>query len=231
MVHLSDLDWQKAGDEVIKDYKKGDNVKAVVLDVDGAKERISLGVKQLAGDPADTMAKYKKGDAVTCTVTSVGEAGIEVKIADSELTAFVKRGDLSRDRSEQRPERYNVGDKVDAAVISVDKAARRIAVSIKALEIAEEKQAVAHVRIVRLGRLSRRHLQGGDQEARRRRRRERVSTNRNLFRTIEARGKVCRAPNFCAAERQPGCSRLEPCLPLFDEAQRAELPSKRAATF
>jgi small subunit ribosomal protein S1 len=143
MVHLSDLDWQKPGDEVIKDYKKGDNVKAVVLDVDGAKERISLGVKQLAGDPADTMAKYKKGDAVTCTVTSFGEAGIEVKIADSELTAFVKRGDLSRDRSEQRPERYNVGDKVDAAVISVDKAARRIAVSIKALEIAEEKQAVA----------------------------------------------------------------------------------------
>ena len=143
MVHLSDLDWQKAGDEVIKDYKKGDNVKAIVLDVDGAKERISLGIKQLAGDPADAMAKYKKGDAVTCTVTSVSEAGIEVKIADSELTSFVKRGDLSRDRSEQRPERFNVGDKVDAAVISVDKAARRIAVSIKALELAEEKQAVA----------------------------------------------------------------------------------------
>jgi small subunit ribosomal protein S1 len=143
MVHLSDLDWQKPGDEVIKDYKKGDTVKAVVLDVDGAKERISLGVKQLAGDPADAMAKYKKGDAVTCTVTAVSDAGIEVKIADSELTAFVKRNDLSRDRSEQRPERYNVGDKVDAAVISVDKAARRISVSIKALEIAEEKQAVA----------------------------------------------------------------------------------------
>ena len=143
MVHLSDLDWQKAGDEAIKDYKKGDNVKAIVLDVDGAKERISLGIKQLAGDPADAMAKYKKGDAVTCTVTSVSEAGIEVKIADSELTSFVKRGDLSRDRSEQRPERFNVGDKVDAAVISVDKAARRIAVSVKALELAEEKQAVA----------------------------------------------------------------------------------------
>ena len=143
MVHLSDLDWQKAGDEVIKDYKKGDNVKAIVLDVDGAKERISLGIKQLAGDPADAMAKYKKGDAVTCTVTSVSEAGIEVKIADSELTSFVKRGDLSRDRSEQRPERFNVGDKLDAGVISVDKAARRIAVSVKALELAEEKQAVA----------------------------------------------------------------------------------------
>ncbi|MBS0253589.1 MAG: 30S ribosomal protein S1 [Proteobacteria bacterium] len=143
MVHLSDLDWQKAGDEVIKDYKKGDNVKAVVLDVDGSKERISLGIKQLAGDPADAMAKYKKGDAVTGTVTSVSEAGIEVRIADSELTSFIKRGDLSRDRSEQRPERFNVGDKVDAAVVSVDKAARRIAVSIKALELAEEKQAVA----------------------------------------------------------------------------------------
>jgi small subunit ribosomal protein S1 len=143
MIHLSDLDWQKPGDEVIKDYKKGDPVKAVVLDVDGAKERISLGVKQLAGDPADAMAKYKKGDAVTCAVTAVSEAGIDVKIADSELTSFVKRSDLSRDRSEQRPERYNVGDKVDAAVVSVDKAARRIAVSIKALELAEEKQAVA----------------------------------------------------------------------------------------
>jgi small subunit ribosomal protein S1 len=143
MVHLSDLDWQKAGDEVIKDYKKGDNVKAIVLDVDGSKERISLGIKQLAGDPADAMAKYKKGDTVTGTVTSVSEAGIEVKIADSELTSFIKRGDLSRDRSEQRPERFNVGDKIDAAVISVDKAARRIAVSVKALELAEEKQAVA----------------------------------------------------------------------------------------
>ena len=143
MVHLSDLDWQKPGDEVIKDYKKGDNVKAIVLDVDGSKERISLGIKQLAGDPADAMAKYKKGDAVTGTVTSVSDAGIEVKIADSELTSFIKRADLSRDRSEQRPERFNVGDKVDAAVVSVDKAARRIAVSIKALELAEEKQAVA----------------------------------------------------------------------------------------
>ncbi len=143
MVHLSDLDWQKAGDEAIKDYKKGDTVKAVVLDVDGSKERISLGVKQLGGDPVDAMAKFKKGDAVTCTVTVVSEAGIEVKVADSDLTAFVKRGDLSRDRSEQRPERFNVGDKVDAAVLSVDKAARKLAVSIKALEMAEEKQAVA----------------------------------------------------------------------------------------
>jgi small subunit ribosomal protein S1 len=143
MVHLSDLDWNKAGEEVIKDYKKGDNVKAVVLDVDSSKERISLGIKQLAGDPLDTLGKYKKGDAVTCEVTAVEPNGIMVKIADSDITTYIKRADLSRDRSEQRPERYNVGNKVDAQVLSVDKAARRIQVSIKALEIAEEKQAVA----------------------------------------------------------------------------------------
>jgi small subunit ribosomal protein S1 len=143
MVHLSDLDWQKAGEEAIKDYKKGDTVKAIVLDVDSAKERISLGIKQLGGDPADTLAKYKKGDQVTCEVVAVQENGIEVKIADTEMTTFVKRSDLSRDRSEQRPERFSVGQKVDAAVISVDKAARRINVSIKQLEISEEKQAVA----------------------------------------------------------------------------------------
>ncbi len=143
MVHLSDIDWSKAGDEVIKDYKKGDTVKAVVLDVDSQKERISLGIKQLSGDPADALAKYKKGDQVTCEVVAVQENGIEVKLADSDITTFIKRSDLSRDRSEQRPERFTVGQKVDAAVMSAEKASRRITVSIKALEIAEEKQAVA----------------------------------------------------------------------------------------
>ena len=143
MVHLSDLDWNKPGDEMIKEFKKGDTIKAAVLDVDSAKERISLGIKQLAGDPADTLAKYKKGDAVTCVVVMVQDNGIEVKIGDSEITSFIRRSDLSRDRAEQRPERFNVGDKVDASVLSVDKAARRISVSIKQLEMAEEKQAVA----------------------------------------------------------------------------------------
>ena len=143
MVHLSDLDWQRAGDEAIKDYKKGDMVKATVLDVDSQKERISLGIKQLGGDPIDTLGKFKKGDVVTCEVIAVQENGVEVKLADSDLTSFLKRSDLSRDRSEQRPERFNVGDKVDAAVTTVDKTARRISVSVKALEIAEEKQAVA----------------------------------------------------------------------------------------
>jgi small subunit ribosomal protein S1 len=143
MVHLSDLDWNKSGDEAIKDYKKGDTVKAVVLDVDPAKERISLGIKQVSGDPLDTIGKLRKGSQVTCEVLAVQDNGIEVKLADTDITTFIKRSDLSRDRSEQRPERFNVGDKVDGAIISLDKHSRRITVSIKALEIAEEKQAVA----------------------------------------------------------------------------------------
>ncbi len=143
MVHLSDLDWNRPGDEAIKDYKKGDNVTAAVLDVDSSKERISLGIKQLKSDPAEALGKFKKGSAVTCEITAIHDNGIEVKIAETELTAFVKRSDLSRDRSEQRPERFNVGDKIDAAVTNVDKAGRKISLSIKALEIAEEKQAVA----------------------------------------------------------------------------------------
>jgi small subunit ribosomal protein S1 len=143
MVHLSDLDWNRSGDEAIKDYKKGDTVKAVVLDVDAQKERISLGIKQVGGDPLESIGKLKKGAQVTCEVMAVQESGIEVKLADTDITTFIKRNDLSRDRSEQRPERFNVGDKVDAAVTSLDKSSRRVTVSIKALEIAEEKQAVA----------------------------------------------------------------------------------------
>jgi small subunit ribosomal protein S1 len=143
MVHLSDLDWNKSGDEAIKDYKKGDIVKAVVLDVDGQKERISLGIKQVGGDPLEAVGKLRKGSQVTCEVLAVQDGGIEVKLADTDITTFIKRSELSRDRSEQRPERFNVGDKVDAAVTNVDRNSRRITVSIKALEIAEEKQAVA----------------------------------------------------------------------------------------
>jgi small subunit ribosomal protein S1 len=143
MVHLSDLDWAKPGEEVIKDYKKGDTVKAQVLEVDGAKERISLGIKQLSGDPIDALGKYKKGDTVTCEVTAVEENGLHVKIADTDLVSYIKRADLARDRAEQRTERFSVGNKVDASVLSVDKASRKIAVSIKQHEISEEKSAVA----------------------------------------------------------------------------------------
>ncbi len=143
MVHLSDLDWNKAGDEAIKDYKKGDNVKAAVLDVDSAKERISLGIKQVGADPLQAVGNLKKGDRVTCEIVGVQEGGIEVKIAGSDATTFIKRADLSRDRAEQRPERFTVGNKVDAAVTQFDRTSRRVTVSIKALELAEEKQAVA----------------------------------------------------------------------------------------
>jgi small subunit ribosomal protein S1 len=143
MVHLSDLDWRRSGEDAIKDYKKGDHVRAQVLDVDIEKERISLGIKQVAGDPMQQLAGIKKGDTVTCEVIGVQESGIDVKIAGSEMTAFIKRADLARDRSEQRPERFAVGEKVDARVIQIDSKNRKISVSIKALEIAEEKAAVA----------------------------------------------------------------------------------------
>ena len=143
MVHLSDLDWNRPGDQVIKEFKKGDTVKAVVLDVDASKERISLGIKQVGADPMDSVAKLKKGDQVTCEIMQVQEGGLECKIVGSDVTTFIKRADLSRDRAEQRPERFAVGDKVDGQVLTVDRTTRRITVSIKALEIAEEKEAVA----------------------------------------------------------------------------------------
>jgi small subunit ribosomal protein S1 len=143
MVHLSDLDWNKQGEEAIKDFKKGDTIKAVVLDVDASKERISLGIKQMAGDPMQGLVAGKKGDQVTCEVTKVTENGLDVKIIGTDLVSFVKRADISRDRAEQRPERFNVGDKVDAAITSIDRATKKVGVSIKALEMAEEKQAVA----------------------------------------------------------------------------------------
>jgi small subunit ribosomal protein S1 len=145
MVHLSDLDWNRPGEQAIEDYNRGDMVKAQVLDVDVEKERISLGVKQVAGDPYVEAAagEVRKGAVVTCEVIDVKENGIEVKIADTDLTAFIRRADLSRDRSEQRPERFAKGEKVDARVTNFDKKAHKVAVSIKALEIAEEKEAVA----------------------------------------------------------------------------------------
>ncbi|MGE0603855.1 MAG: S1 RNA-binding domain-containing protein, partial [Xanthobacteraceae bacterium] len=125
------------------EFKKGDMVKAVVLDVDVEKERNSLGIKQLGGDPFAEAGDLKKGAVVTCEVTAVNDGGIEVKIVDTDMTAFIKRSDLARDRNDQRPERFAVGEKVDARVTLFDKKAHKVGVSIKALEIAEEKEAVA----------------------------------------------------------------------------------------
>jgi small subunit ribosomal protein S1 len=143
MVHLSDLDWKRPGEQVIDEYKKGDMVKAVVLDVDVEKERISLGVKQMQGDPFAEPGDLKKGAVITCEVTEVKESGLEVKIVGTEFTSFIKRSELARDRSEQRSERFAVGQKVDARVTQFDRKARKVTVSIKALEVAEEKEAIA----------------------------------------------------------------------------------------
>ena len=150
MVHLSDLDWKRPGEQVIEEYKKGDKVQAQVLDVDVEKERISLGIKQLAegGAPAAAAGEavpgeLKKGVVVTCEVTEVKEGGIDVKIVGTEYTSFIKRSELARDRSEQRPDRFAVGQKVDARVTQFDRRTRRVTVSIKALEVAEEKEAIA----------------------------------------------------------------------------------------
>ncbi|HEY5107176.1 MAG TPA: 30S ribosomal protein S1 [Caulobacteraceae bacterium] len=143
MVHLSDIDWNSSGEEAMAHYKKGDMVKAQVLDVDVEKERISLGIKQLSGDPMVADA-FRKGQTVTATVTEITSGGIEVKFGDeaAPMGAFIRKSDLSRDRSEQRPDRYAVGDRLDAQITNIDKAARRVSLSVKALEMAEDKQAI-----------------------------------------------------------------------------------------
>ncbi|EJN00039.1 30S ribosomal protein S1 [Phyllobacterium sp. YR531] len=146
MVHLSDLDWNRPGEQVIEEYNKGDMVKAQVLDVDVEKERISLGIKQLTGDKvgeAATSGELRKNAVVTVEVTAITDGGLEVRLVDHDLDTFIRRADLSRDRDEQRPERFTVGQKADARVIAFDKKTRKLQVSIKALEIAEEKEAVA----------------------------------------------------------------------------------------
>ena len=147
MVHLSDLDWKRPGEQVIEEYKKGDMVKAQVLDVDVEKERISLGIKQLGADPfnqkVEGEADLRKGAVVTCEITEVKEGGLEVTIVGTDMTAFIKRNELARDRADQRPERFAVGEKVDGRITIFDRKARKVSVSIKALEMAEEKEAIA----------------------------------------------------------------------------------------
>ena len=141
MVHLSDLTWEGRGEDVIGDYRKGDIVQAVVSEVDQEKERISLSIKAAGGDPyAETIGGVKRGSIVTVEVTKIEDGGIEVEYEG--MKAFIRRSDLARDRADQRPERFSVGDKVDVRVTNVDSKNRRIGLSIKAREIAEEKEAV-----------------------------------------------------------------------------------------
>ncbi|WP_438956244.1 30S ribosomal protein S1 [Cognatiyoonia sp.] len=141
MVHLSDLTWEGRGEDVIGDFRKGDIVQAKVAEIDVEKERISLSIKALGGDPfADAIGDVKRGSIITVEVTKIEDGGIEV--AYEGMTSFIRRSDLSRDRSEQRPERFGVGDKVDVRVTNIDSKTRKLGLSIKAREIAEEKEAV-----------------------------------------------------------------------------------------
>ena len=140
MVHLSDISWATPGETAIQSYNKGDQVKVKVLTIDIEKERIGLGIKQLDDDPFQ-VAHSKRGQAVTCTVTALHDQGVDVEVLDG-LTGFVRRSDLARDRNEQRPDRFAVGDKFDAKLMQIDHGGRRITLSIKALEVEEEKQAV-----------------------------------------------------------------------------------------
>ena len=141
MVHINDIDWNLAGEEAVKKYNKGDTVSARVLDIDIEKERISLGIKQLSQDPTETI-DLRKNSIVTTTVVEITTGGIEVSIADGAMKAFIRKADLARDRGDQRPERFAVGDKVDALVTAFDKAGRKVSLSIKAMEIKDEKEAV-----------------------------------------------------------------------------------------
>jgi small subunit ribosomal protein S1 len=143
MVHLSDLSWEQTGEEAIKAYKKGDTVTVKILEVDADKERVSLGIKQLTGaDPvAEALGGVSKGAVVTGTVSAINERGIEVTVNDK-LSGFIKKGDLSRERSEQRPDRFAVGEKVDAKVVKIERGGK-LELSIKQREIDEDKKAMA----------------------------------------------------------------------------------------
>jgi small subunit ribosomal protein S1 len=142
MAHLSDLSWEKPGEVALAEFKKGDKVKAKVLDVDVEKERISLGLKQLAPDPFETGAsEFKKGNIVTCTVRALTDGGLEVTVGKG-MHGFIRKSELSRDRSEQRPDRFATGEKVDAKITHIDRAGRKLTLSVKAREVEEEKKAM-----------------------------------------------------------------------------------------
>ncbi|MFN3642992.1 MAG: 30S ribosomal protein S1 [Gemmobacter sp.] len=141
MVHLSDLSWDQRGEDAIANYRKGDTVKAAVSDVDVEKERISLSIKAVGDDSfTDAVDGVKRGSVITVVVSAIEDGGIEVDYNGAK--SFIRRSDLSRDRAEQRPERFQVGDKVDVRVTNIDSKTRRLGLSIKAREIAEEKEAV-----------------------------------------------------------------------------------------
>ena len=235
MVHLSDLDWNRPGEQAIEDYKKGDKVEAKVLDIDVEKERIAIGVKQLASDPFAAnkagedgeAGDLRKGSVVTCEVLEVKDGGLEVKIAGTELTTFIKRNELARDRGDQRPERFSVGEKVDARVTQFDRKARKIAVSIKALEVAEEKEAIAQYGSAELGRFAWRYSGRGAEGARQSRQGEVI--RRSLSKTQSPLGAI---PGGLFVGRASGIPR--PVNRRPSKARRigapVQLPMRKAAS-
>ncbi len=147
MVHITDLVWGGSPDDALKKYKRGDKVKVKILEINVKKERVSLGIKQLEPDPfAESVASLKEGEVVTCTVVKVQDGGILVEVAGAsgdKIEAFIRRGDLARNRSEQRPDRYAPGEKVDAQIMDIDKKQRKLTLSVKAREVAEVKEVTS----------------------------------------------------------------------------------------
>ncbi|MAU86799.1 MAG: 30S ribosomal protein S1 [Alphaproteobacteria bacterium] len=142
MIHLSDLDWNEKSESALEKYQKGQTVDVKVLDIDVEKERISLGIKQLSEDPFSGLKQIKKGDVVTCHITQIRDGGLDVTIGKDGIASSIKRSDLSVDKSEQRPERYAVGELVDAKVTQIDAKSNKLTLSIKSLQIEQEKEAV-----------------------------------------------------------------------------------------
>tara|TARA_B100001142_G_scaffold283252_1_gene296175 strand:- start:3047 stop:4867 length:1821 start_codon:yes stop_codon:yes gene_type:complete len=142
MIHLSDLDWNEKSESALEKYQKGQTVDVKVLDIDVEKERISLGIKQLSEDPFSGLKQIKKGDVVTCHITQIRDGGLDVTIGKDGIASSIKRSDLSVDKSEQRPERYAVGELVDAKVTQIDAKSNKVTLSIKSLQIEQEKEAV-----------------------------------------------------------------------------------------
>jgi len=141
MVHVSDISWDKSGEEALKDFEKGQNIKVKVIDIDPSKERISLGIKQLQDDPyGEIFEGLKKGQVVTGTVTLIQDKSVDVEVQG--ITGTIKKNDLGRDRADQRPDRFAVGEKVDAVITRIDKMGRKLELSIKSREIQEEKDAM-----------------------------------------------------------------------------------------
>jgi len=141
LIHLSDLAWNSSGEDIISNFKKGDLVKAKLLEIDIEKERVSLGIKQLTKDPMSDNKDLVRGNIVTSVIKSITEKGLHVEISEG-VNGFVKKSELAKERGDQRVDRFAVDEKIDGRIMSIDSNTREVNLSIKALQVAEEKQAM-----------------------------------------------------------------------------------------